>query len=839
MDARPCSTSSACWPTTRSSAWLARGRAPATCWPRRERLHEFVEGLYDFWRRWDRFLVVRADAAAQPGDKRPLRAFSQTVETLARLVRDLYRDVAENVTGGRPRVYRQVAAGAEVGVYAVPQKWPAPARYRELLAGIPFVRNLLMYPPLLLDPPTNTRTGQFTEVADNPLDGLILEREQWLCYPALVGRLVVFVYFHQRFAGLGLSLANLFEVASDEEIAAGPDAVYLYGVPRPALARFGELPTVFHDDPASRLLVAAVPLEDRFGYFGYLKKMVLTLHNVAVMDRGVMPFHGAYTRLVLADGTAAGVLIIGDTATGKSETLEALRIVGDERIREVRVIADDMGSLEVAADGRVLGYGTEIGAFVRLDDLQQGYAFGQMDRAIIMSPNRVNARVVLPVTSLEDVLRGYPVDYLLYANNYEAVDDEHPVLERLPEQEAALAVFAGGAAMSKGTTTVDRTHDYLLRQPVRAGAAPGAARSAGAQDVRRRLRGRRLRRAAAHAAGAARRRERRPSRGGRSPARAHRRRRRSAGRLVPAACRAGHLNRKERDACGDAVRIQRDRLEAHQPRQGARRLRVRAQRDAHRHQRPPFGLRRHPADADPRQGRRAHADRQLLVRQDERHRPQPHRRPRAVQHRSGAPAPRRAAPSSSTEPRRCRWRPSCAATSRVRGARTTRRPAACAASRCRQGLVEASRLPEPLFTPSTKAAIGDHDENISFATTVDLIGRELAERVRDVSLELYAFGAAYALERGIIIADTKFEFGILDGELILIDEVMTPDSSRFWPADGYAPGRSQPSYDKQYVRDYLETLDWDKTAPGPELPPDVVAKTAEKYLEAWRRLTQG
>jgi len=300
-------------------------------------------------------------------------------------------------------------------------------------------------------------------LANNPLervartwagsDDLLARREQWLCYPALVGRLVVSVYFHQRFAGLGLSLANLFEVASDEEIAAGPDAEYLYGVAPLALARFGELPTVFHDDRASRLLVAAVPLEDRFGYFGYLKKMVLTLHNVAAMDRGLMPFHSAYSRLVLADGAAADVLIIGDTATGKSETLEALRIVGDGRIGEVRVIADDMGSLEVAADGRVLGYGTEIGAFVRLDDPQQGYAFGQMDRAIIMSPNRVNARVVLPVTSLEDVLRGYPVDYLLYANNHEAVDDNYPVLERLPEQEAALGVFSDGAAMSKGTTT--------------------------------------------------------------------------------------------------------------------------------------------------------------------------------------------------------------------------------------------------------------------------------------------------------------------------------------------------------------------------------------------------
>jgi phosphoribosylaminoimidazole-succinocarboxamide synthase len=154
------------------------------------------------------------------------------------------------------------------------------------------------------------------------------------------------------------------------------------------------------------------------------------------------------------------------------------------------------------------------------------------------------------------------------------------------------------------------------------------------------------------------------------------------------------------------------------------------------------------------------------------------------------------------------------------------------------GLVEASRLPEPLFTPSTKGELGTHDENISFATMADLVGRELAERVRDISLELYRFGAAYALERGIIIADTKFEFGVLDDELILIDEVLTPDSSRFWPADGYEAGRSQPSYDKQFVRDYLETLDWDKTAPGPALPADVVTRTSAKYQEAWRRLTQ-
>jgi hypothetical protein len=317
---------------------------------------------------------------------------------------------------------------------------------------------VLMYPPLILDPPMNTRTGTFLEVTDDPLAGVRLEARDWICYPAVVGPIVVFVFVRQRFLGLGLSLANLFEIASDEQIAAGPDAVCVFGAPPVALRRFGELPTVFYDDPATGVPLGAVPLEDRFGYFGYVKKLVLTLHNLSVMKRGRMPFHGAFTHIGLRGGAAANVVLVGDTATGKSESLEALRQVGEARVAELRVIADDMGSLEVvedAGDGhpRVVGYGTEIGAFVRLDDLQQGYAFGQIDRAIIMSPHRVNARVVLPVTSLEDVLRGYPVDFFLYVNNYEQVDEEHVLLERFASLDDALPVFREGRAMSKGTTT--------------------------------------------------------------------------------------------------------------------------------------------------------------------------------------------------------------------------------------------------------------------------------------------------------------------------------------------------------------------------------------------------
>jgi phosphoribosylaminoimidazole-succinocarboxamide synthase len=152
------------------------------------------------------------------------------------------------------------------------------------------------------------------------------------------------------------------------------------------------------------------------------------------------------------------------------------------------------------------------------------------------------------------------------------------------------------------------------------------------------------------------------------------------------------------------------------------------------------------------------------------------------------------------------------------------------------GLRQSDRLDTPLFTPATKAEEG-HDENISFSAMARLVGEELAARLRDVSLTIYSRARQHAESQGLILADTKFEFGLLNGRLIWIDEALTPDSSRFWPQDGYAPGRAQPSFDKQYVRDYLETLDWNKQAPGPPLPQDVADRTADKYREAYRRLT--
>lgn len=431
------------------------------CIEYRKPLYQFVEGLYDFWREHHRFMILHSMPGPTSFEHRPYRAFNSTVEQLTHLIRGLYRDVCENITGDHPWVYRQVAAGCNVGFIAVPVESPLPPSYARVLKDIPFIRQVWIDPPLIIDPPMNKRTGNFQKIDRNPLAKLDLDSTRFLCYPARVGPLLIFIYFHQRFLELGSSLANLFELATDAQIAKGPDAVFVYGAPSEKMADFGSLPLVFYDDEENHLLAAALPLEDRFAYFGYLKKMTLTLHNIVMMKRGRMPFHGAMSHIVMRNGVGSSLLLIGDTATGKSETLEAFRQFGEEDIRELRIIADDMGSLDIT-DGRVLGYGTEIGAFIRVDDLQQGYAFGQIDRAVIMSPQKINARCVLPVTTMEDVLRGYPLDFLLYANNFEEVDDDHPIIQQFTSVEEALKVFREGAAMSKGTTTATGlVHSYF------------------------------------------------------------------------------------------------------------------------------------------------------------------------------------------------------------------------------------------------------------------------------------------------------------------------------------------------------------------------------------------
>ncbi|MBU1108611.1 MAG: phosphoenolpyruvate carboxykinase [Candidatus Riflebacteria bacterium] len=416
-------------------------------------MHQFVEELYNFWRCFERFLVV---VDCESGDH---KAFKDTATHMNHLVRKAYRDICENITQERPRVYRQVAAGFQAAIIARRIDERYPESYGPV-HEIPVIRQILLSPPLIIDPPVNKRTGEFLKVNRNPLECSTYNPAEFLCYPARVGDLLINIYFHSRFMNLGCSLCNLFELAGDEDAGRKPDAVYFFGLPARAFNGFSEK-TVFFEDSHHNMLVGAAPATDNFGYFGYLKKMVLTLHNVIMMKRGRMPIHGAMFKIDFIGRPPANILVIGDTGAGKSETIEAFRVLGNASIRKLTVIFDDMGSLDIK-DGRVLAYGTEVGAFVRLDDLSPGYAYGNIDRSIFMSPNKVNARVVLPVTSMQEVLRGHLVDMVLYANNYEEEDHEHPVLERFESVDNAWRVFREGTSMSKGTTTsTGIVHSYF------------------------------------------------------------------------------------------------------------------------------------------------------------------------------------------------------------------------------------------------------------------------------------------------------------------------------------------------------------------------------------------
>jgi hypothetical protein len=425
-----------------------------------DRLGNFVEYLYDYWRHFDRFIIN--DSEGDRLDKRPYRTFNETIEQLTHLVRTVYRHIQENITGSHPNVYRQVPAGGEIAVISLPKTIAYKGEKYKKLRSIPVIRQMLIYPPLVIQQPMNKRTGQFKRIEKNPIDLVDLTTDEWICYPAKVGKLLIMVYFHIEFFELGFSMCNLFQLADDKDLERKPDAMFLYGVPGSAVDGLAKYPTVFYDDEENGIFVGAVPNRPEFGYFGYLKKMVLTLHNSIIMKMGNMPFHGAMVKILLQGNKEATILLMGDTGAGKSETLEALRVLGEKHIRELTIIADDMGSIELDPEGNPIGYGTEIGAFLRLDDLQPGYAFGHLDRSIIFNPSQVNARIVFPVTSFKTLIQGHKIDYILYANNYEEIDGDHPAIERFNTVEWALDIFREGAVMSKGTTTSSGlVHSYF------------------------------------------------------------------------------------------------------------------------------------------------------------------------------------------------------------------------------------------------------------------------------------------------------------------------------------------------------------------------------------------
>lgn len=404
---------------------------------------ELIELLYAYWRRLNRITIIRN---TQIEDGIQNTRFTQANDLFNELILDIYRKVVETVMGFEHRVYRQLTAGANASIALNDVEWACPEEYKGL-SNVPFISSVIFQPPFITYTEKNTRDGIFEEEPKNPIAGINLNDEDWMVYPAKVGNMLTFAYFHKDFIDNGLGLCNLFEIASESEyIGKKPDIIYVFGYPD----GHPEKRTFYYKDTKNDIMIGYANYCDDVDYFGYMKKMLLTLHNLKQMSEGRLPIHGAMVNILLKNGTESNVIIVGDSGAGKSESLEAFRTLNENYIRHMRVIFDDMGYLKIEKDGKIKAYGTEIGAFVRIDDLDPMYAYEQLDRGIYTNPNKVNARITIPISSYEVISKGYPVDYIFYANNYNESEKKIKFIEDLDE---AIAVFEQGARKAKGTTT--------------------------------------------------------------------------------------------------------------------------------------------------------------------------------------------------------------------------------------------------------------------------------------------------------------------------------------------------------------------------------------------------
>ncbi len=416
-----------------------------------------IDDVYSFWRKLERYTVIQnnkvKDGIAAVGFVDANKSFND-------LILRFYRRLQKNLLGSMPNVLRQVSAGGNASIMVSNLIWPSPREY-SILDHIPFIDAISLEAPFITYPSKNTRDGIFLETSENPLSGSHINSEEWFCYPAKVGELLAYVYFHRDFMSHGISLCNLFDLATAEECrGVKPDIIYVFG----AKDDEDELKTCFYDDEKNNIMLGYANYSEEIDYFGYMKKMILTLHNIIMIKRGYMPIHGAMVNVVLKNGKEANIVIMGDSGAGKSESLEAFRALSEEYISDMTIIFDDMGVFK-NVDGIIKGYGTEIGAFVRLDDLDQGYAFKEIDRSIFMNPDKINARLLMPVCKYDDIIKGYDVDLFLYANNYDGVDEGENSIEYFNNSEEAKKIFKAGARMAKGTTTENGLVESYFANP--------------------------------------------------------------------------------------------------------------------------------------------------------------------------------------------------------------------------------------------------------------------------------------------------------------------------------------------------------------------------------------
>ena len=401
------------------------------------RLLEFLEEMYNFWKKHQRFSVVTAGTASALQDI----SFVTADSNFNNMVLTLYRNLEESLMGRKNRVYRQMQAGTNAAI-AVSVKQPKLSNTYDALKDIPFITSIMLRTPMILHPKSNKRTGMFTETDVNPITYFTGSDEEWFCFPCKIGTLLAFVYFHRDFISSAVSLGNLFELATEDECRKKPDLICLFG------NQDDKNETVFHYDATDDIWVGSLTYDEKIEYFGYMKKMCLTLHNLRKMQHGWLPIHGAFVNITLHNGKRKGIMLMGDSGAGKSESIEALKIAGKDVIKDIEVVFDDMGTIHIE-DGVPYGQGTEIGAFIRLDDLDPGTPYRDMDRSIFMNPESSNnARVITPAAPYEVVAMNHKIDLFAYANNY----DNESGLHRFENLEDAKATCKEGKRMAKGTT---------------------------------------------------------------------------------------------------------------------------------------------------------------------------------------------------------------------------------------------------------------------------------------------------------------------------------------------------------------------------------------------------
>ena len=408
-------------------------------------LLDVIEEAYHFWRSMQRYSVLYTHNE----EGYQMQSFISADSGFNATALSLYRNVQQKVQGYQNRVYRQLQAGTNAALLLQYYDWQIPAGY-EALDGIPFVHEIMMRTPLIVHPKSNKRTNVFTDADHNPIEDFLAGDEEWLCFPAKVGSLLMFCYFHRNYITSAAATANLFELAGIEDVQGKkPDAIMLFGNPD------GKDETVFYHDEANGIWIGKNSANEKIDYFGYTKKTMLTLHNLAMMDKGWLPIHGALVNIYLKDGTKKGLMFMGDSGAGKSETIEALSAAASDLIDHQETVFDDMGTIHLDENGQVRAQGTEIGAFVRLDDLDKGTAYKDMDRSIFFNPEKPNARVVIPAAPYDVVTSDHKVDCFLYANNYTDKRGMHFFDDRNGAEEVFVEGkrFALGTTQEKGYTT--------------------------------------------------------------------------------------------------------------------------------------------------------------------------------------------------------------------------------------------------------------------------------------------------------------------------------------------------------------------------------------------------